>query len=122
MANVPTSSRYWHNPRCSKSRAGLELLRERGIEPELVDYLGDPPSVAELRHVLKQLQLSPREVIRTGEAIYSELGLSDASLSDDALIATMATHPRLIERPIFVHGDHAIIGRPPKRALELLSD
>ena len=114
------TSSYWHNPRCSKSRAALELLRERGVEPELVDYLGEPPSEEDLRRLLRQLQLSPRELLRIGEAIYAELGLGNPGVSDEALIAAMVEHPRLIERPIFVHAGRAVIGRPPERVLELL--
>lgn len=114
-------TRLYHNPRCSKSRGALDLLRERGIEPEIVPYLDVPPSPAELRVLLQALGISARELLRVGEAEYETLGLADASLAESALIDAMSTHPRLIERPIFVHGGRAIIGRPPERVLELLS-
>ena len=111
---------YWHNPRCSKSRAALELLRERSIEPELILYLEQPPSPAELRAVLRKLGIGARELLRTGEPEYAELGLADPALDEEAVIAAMVAHPRLIERPLFVLGDRAVIGRPPERVLELL--
>ena len=110
----------FHNSRCSKSRGALELLRERGIEPDVVYYLETPPSADELRGLLRKLGLPARALLRTGEAEYDALGLSDPSLDDDALVAAMAENPRLIERPVFVNGDRAVIGRPPERVLELL--
>lgn len=110
----------YHNPRCSKSRGALALLQERGIDARIVPYLEQPPSIDELRHLLGMLGLAPRELMRKGEAEYAELGLDDPSLGDDALIQAMHAHPRLIERPIFVNGDRAVVGRPPERVLELL--
>jgi arsenate reductase len=115
-----TDSRYFHNPRCSKSRAGLELLAERGVHPQAVAYLEQAPSIEELKDLLRRLGLPARALLRTGEQEYAELGLDDPSLSDEALLAAMHAHPRLIERPIFVHGDRAVIGRPPERVLDLL--
>lgn len=112
--------RYYHNPRCTKSRQALELLRERGLEPELVAYIDNPPDAPTLHALLGKLGITPRELMRTGEPIHAELGLDDASLDDDALIDAMVAHPILIERPIFENGDRAIIGRPPERVLELL--
>ncbi len=112
--------RYYHNPRCSKSRQALELLRERGHAPKLIAYIDTPPDAAALRRLIDKLGLAPRALLRTGEPAYAELGLDDASLSDDALINAMVTHPILIERPIFEHGDRAVIGRPPERVLALL--
>ena len=111
---------YFHNPRCSKSRGALELLRERGIEPEIVAYLDEPPSPAELRELLRKLGLPARALLRTGEPEYRELGLDDEALAEERLIEAMSRHPRLIERPVFVVGDRAVIGRPPERVLELL--
>jgi arsenate reductase len=111
---------YFHNPRCSKSRGALDLLRERGIEPELVAYLDAPPSPADLRELLRKLGLPARALLRTGEPEYRDLGLDDDSLPESRLLEAMATHPKLIERPIFVVGDRAVIGRPPERVLELL--
>ena len=114
------TTRLYHNTRCSKSRGALELLRERGIEPAVVFYLETPPSPAELREMLRMLGIPARGLMRTGEPAYTELGLDEASLSDDALIEAMATHPELIERPVFVHGGRAVIGRPSERVLEIL--
>ena len=116
----PAPTRLYHNPHCSKSRGALELLRERGVEPEIVSYLEQTPSAAELRALLRLLGTGPRGLLRSGEPEYAELGLADPSLGDDALVAAMVTHPRLIERPIFVHGGRAVIGRPPERVLALL--
>ncbi len=112
--------KLYHNTRCSKSRGALDLLVERGLEPELVYYLETPPSPAELRGLLRMLGIDARGLLRTGEPEYAELGLDDPSLDDDALIAAMAAYPKLIERPVFVHGDRAVIGRPPERVLEIL--
>jgi len=118
---MDTDTRLYHNPRCSKSRAALELLRERGIEPRIVAYLDAPPTAAELRRLASMTGASAHDLVRQGEAEYSALQLSDAS-SDDELIAAMAQHPRLIERPIFVHAGRAVVGRPPERVLDLLDD
>ncbi len=120
MPDPRAPTRLYHNPRCSKSRGALELLRERGIEPEVIAYLETPPDADELRELLGLLGVGARELLRSGEDEYQRLGLDDASLGEDALIAAMAAHPRLIERPVFVHGDRAVIGRPPERVLELL--
>ena len=108
----------WHNPRCSKSRAGLAYLQERGIEPEIVRYLETPPSVDTLRDVLAKLGLHPRELMRTREAIYREQGLKTVT-DEDRLIEAMAAHPKLIERPVVICGDRAVIGRPAE-AIEAL--
>ena len=110
----------WHNPRCSKSRGALELLRGRGIEPAIRDYQQQPPDVDELRAMLGRLGIPARQLLRTGEEEYRTLGLHDPALGEDALVAAMAEHPRLIERPILVIGDRAVIGRPPERVLDLL--
>lgn len=112
--------RLYHNPRCSKSRGALELLNERGIQPRVIAYLDTPPSADELRDLLRMLAQPARALLRTSEEEYAALGLADASLSEDALIAAMAAHPRLIERPIFVHNGRAVIGRPPEQVLDLL--
>ncbi len=110
----------YHNPRCSKSRQTLALLQSRGIEPNVVDYLKDPPSAAELKAILKTLGMRPHDLVRRGEARYAELGLAECALSDDELIALMVANPVLIERPIVVSGKKAAIGRPPEKALEIL--
>ena len=113
-------TRLYHNPRCSKSRGALELLQERGIQPRVIAYLETPPSADELRALLRLLDLPARALLRSGEDEYAALGLADPALSDDALIEAMSAHPRLIERPIFVHGGRAVIGRPPEQVLTLL--
>ncbi|RNF83203.1 arsenate reductase (glutaredoxin) [Montanilutibacter psychrotolerans] len=110
----------YHNARCSKSRGALELLRERGIEPQIVHYLDTPLDASQLRALLDLLGLPARDLLRTGETEFAELGLDDRALDDAALIAAMAAHPRLIERPVFVHRGRAVIGRPPERVLDLL--
>jgi arsenate reductase len=114
------TTRLYHNPRCSKSRGALELLRGRGIEPVVVEYLQTPPTTAEIRQLLALLHIPARALLRTGEAEYAQLGLADESLHDDQLIAAMSEHPRLIERPIFLHDGRAVIARPPERVYELL--
>jgi arsenate reductase len=110
----------YHNPRCSKSRATLALLEARGIKPKIVDYLKTPPSAAELKAILRKLGLTPRDILRTGETIYAELGLKTRDLDDDALIALMVKNPILIERPIVVAGNKAAVGRPPENVLAIL--
>jgi arsenate reductase len=110
----------YHNPRCSKSRAALELLESRGVTPTVVRYLDSPPDAATLKRLLQALGLGARALLRTGESEYGELGLDNASLSDEQLIAAMVAHPRLIERPVAFDGRRAVIGRPPERVLELL--
>jgi len=119
-ASDPSPTRLYHNTRCSKSRAALDLLQAHGIEPELVYYLETPPSEAQLRNLLDKLGLPARALLRTGEPEFATLGLADPALDDDALIAAMAAHPRLIERPVFVHRGRAVIGRPPETVLTLL--
>ncbi|WP_312358229.1 arsenate reductase (glutaredoxin) [Stutzerimonas balearica] len=111
----------YHNPRCSKSRGALELLQARGMQPTIVRYLDTPPSEAELHALLAKLGLSARQLLRTGEEEYQSLGLADTALTDAQIIAAMARHPRLIERPILIAGDKAVIGRPPEKVLELLA-
>ncbi|HMV37731.1 MAG TPA: arsenate reductase (glutaredoxin) [Plasticicumulans sp.] len=110
----------YHNPRCSKSRAALDLLSQHGIEPAVVRYLDTPPDAATLAQLLDQLGLEPRALLRSGEDEYKTLNLADPALSREQLIAAMVAHPKLIERPIVVHGERAVLGRPPERVLELL--
>lgn len=112
----------YHNPRCSKSRAALELLREHGIEPEIIEYLRTPPDAATLKKLLKKLGMKPRELLRTSEPPFRELDLAASDKSDADLIAAMTTHPILIERPIVVVDDQAVVGRPTERVLEILED
>ena len=110
----------FHNPRCSKSRATLALLQEKGIEPDIRLYLDNPPGEAELADILALLGKSPRELMRKGEAEYRAQGLADDSLDDAALIAAMAATPKLIERPIVLANGRAAIGRPPESVLDIL--
>jgi arsenate reductase len=110
----------YHNPRCSKSRQTLDLLRARGLEPLIVEYLKTPPDAATLDDLLRRLGLEPRQLMRRKEAVYGELGLADESLGREALIAAMVGNPILIERPIVVAGARAALGRPPESVLEIL--
>lgn len=108
----------WHNPRCSKSRATLALIEQRGIEPVILPYLEQAPDAAELRRVIGLLGIEPAALIRRGEQPYKDLGLAHASAEE--LVAAMAEHPILIERPVVIHGDRAALGRPPEQVLEIL--
>ena len=114
------SVKMYHNPRCSKSRATLELLRGRGIEPDITLYLETPPSEDELSTILELLDREPRELMRKGEAEYRENELDDPALSREQLLAAMVASPRLIERPIVVANGRAAVGRPPESVLEIL--
>lgn len=115
---VVSSVRIYHNPRCSKSRQTLQLLREHGIDPELCHYLDTPPSVAELERLLTRLGMEPRQLLRRGEAEYRQLIGHD--MSDEEVVAVMVANPRLIERPIVVKGERAVLGRPPENVLGLI--
>ncbi|ALN18692.1 arsenate reductase (glutaredoxin) [Ectopseudomonas mendocina] len=116
-----TDLTLYHNPRCSKSRGALELLEARGVQPNVVRYLETPPSASELESLLGKLGIPARDLLRSGEDEYKTLGLSDTSLSEAQLIDAMVKHPKLIERPILIAGDKAVIGRPPEKVLELLA-
>lgn len=113
-------TRIFHNPRCSKSRQTLALLEDKGIQPEIIRYLETPPTEAELDSILNLLGLEPRELMRTKEDLYKELGLDNPELDRQALIGAMAANPKLIERPIVIHNGKAALGRPPENVLELL--
>ena len=113
--------RLYHNPRCSKSRAALELLTRAGAEVEVIDYLHYPPAPAELDRILTLLGMEPRDLIRQKETEYAELFLDDITLERDQLIAAMSDNPCLIERPIAVNGERAVLGRPPEQVLSLLN-
>jgi arsenate reductase len=109
----------WFNPSCSKCRTVQGILAERGVEADYVRYLEQSPSRADIETVLTRLGTDdPRSILRTGEAVYEELGLADADR--DVLLAAMVAHPVLIERPIVLRGDRAVVGRPPEKVLELL--
>ncbi len=111
----------YHNPRCGKSRDTLKLLQDKGIAPDVVLYLETPPDAATLKALLKKLGMKPRELMRNKEAEFKAMGLNDTTLSDDQLIAAMVECPKLIERPIVVHGNKAALGRPPEKVLEILA-
>lgn len=112
--------RMYHNPRCSKSRATLELLREHDIEPEIVKYLDTPPDAATLDDILQRLGCEPRQFMRSNEDAYRELGLADDTLTRRQLIDAMVANPRLIQRPVVVTNGKAAIGRPPEAVLDIL--
>lgn len=112
--------RIFHNPRCSKSRQTLELLTERGIEPEIIRYLDTPPTEQELSDILEALDRQPRELMRTGESEFKEQGLNNPSLTREQLIAAMVASPKLIERPIVIANGKAAVGRPPENILTIL--
>ncbi len=109
-----------HNPRCSKSRQTLQLLKDQGIEPEIIDYLKTPPTTEQLADILDKLDMQPRDLMRKKEKEYKETGMNDASLDKDALIAGMVATPKLIERPIVLANGKAAIGRPPEDVLAIL--
>ncbi len=110
----------YHNPRCSKSRQTLALIEEKGVTPEIVLYLESAPTADTLQGLLKKLGISARQLLRKGEDAYKEQNLKDDSLTEAQLIEAMTTYPKLIERPIVVKGDKAVLGRPPENVLELL--
>jgi arsenate reductase (glutaredoxin) len=112
--------KIYHNPRCSKSRQTLALIREHGLEPEIIEYLKVPPTPAELKRIIKSLGVPVREVIRSGEAEYRELGLADASITDARLIELICEHPKLLQRPIVVSGQGTRMGRPPEAIEDIL--
>ena len=110
----------YHNPRCSKSRTTLALLQDKGVETEVVEYLKTPPDAATLESLLGKLGLTARDVMRKGEDVYKQLNLADTSLTEADLIKAMAENPILIERPIVVKGEKAVLGRPPENVLKLI--
>jgi arsenate reductase (glutaredoxin) len=114
------SVEIYHNPRCSKSRQTLQLLQEKGVDPEVVEYLKTPPDKASLKRILKLLGLQPRQLMRRKEMEYKAQGLDDPSLTDEQLIDAMIATPKLIERPIVIKDGKAAIGRPPEQVLEIL--
>src|SRR5258708_5206981 len=110
--------RIYHNPRCNTSRKTLALLRDKGVEPEIVEYLKTPYTAAQLKTLLGQLKMPAKALIRKKEA--AEAGIDPARLSEDQLIAAMAKHPIIVERPIVVSGGKAALGRPPETVLDVL--
>lgn len=110
----------YHNPRCSKSRAALELLKQQGIEPNIVEYLKTPPSAPELDAMLQKLGMEPHDLMRKNEPEYKATGMDNPALDRQALIAGMVAAPKLIERPIVLANDKAALGRPPENILTIL--
>jgi len=110
----------YHNPRCSKSRQALKLLQDRDIEPKVIEYLKTPPSPQDIRKLLKQLNLAPTDLLRRKEPAYKKARLDRPDVTENDIITAMATHPILIERPIVVIGNKAVIGRPPESVLKLI--
>ena len=111
----------YHNPRCSKSRETLQILQDNNIEPEIIDYLEDPPTAQELKQIIAMLGVSARDLMRSTEPAHKEADLDDDSLSDDDIIEAICEYPSLLQRPIVVFGNKAIIGRPPVRVLEIIA-
>ena len=111
--------KYYHNPRCSKSRQGLDLLKNKGENPEVILYLNDPISFVELQNTIKKLGISPIDLIRKNESIFKD-NFKGKSLTDDQWIHAMIEHPKLMERPIFIVNNKGVIGRPPEKVLELV--
>jgi arsenate reductase len=109
-----------HNPRCSKSRTTLQLLKDNGVQPEIILYLDTPPDADQLSSILSKLDMQPRDLMRKGQAEYKAMGLDDVQLSDAQLIAAMSEAPILIERPIVLANGKARIGRPPESVLTIL--
>jgi len=115
----PPKLRIYHNPRCSNSRGACALLAEQGLVPEVVEYLQQPPSLATLRDLVGMLGLKPLELVRQGEAVFKE-HYAGRTLSDEGWLEALAAHPVLLQRPIVVMGDRAIVARPPEVLLEWL--
>ncbi|SVA42763.1 uncharacterized protein METZ01_LOCUS95617 [marine metagenome] len=110
----------YHNPRCSKSRQTLELLKNNNITPLIRLYLEDPPNKRELKGILEKLNISPRELMRKNEEDYKKNNLSDLSIPEDKLLSIMTLFPKLIERPIVIKGNKAVLGRPPENVKEII--
>ena len=117
---MPSAVKIFHNPRCSKSRKAMQLIESQGIDPEIIEYLKEPPDVRQLLDLLDLLGLEPRELMRTREKAYQENGLDNPGLSRNDLIDAMVANPILIERPIVIHGNQAVIGRPPEKVMDIL--
>jgi arsenate reductase len=118
---TPMSSvTLYYNPRCSKSREALRLLQEKGVEPQLVDYLRNPPDIRQIDRILGLLGLEPRELMRRDETEYAAHHLDNSALTRDQLVQAMVDHPVLIQRPIALKNDRAVLARPPERVLEIL--
>ena len=111
--------KIYHNPRCSKSRQTLQLIKDAGAEVEIVEYLNAIPTADELKMILMKLNLSPKDIVRKGEAVYKEK-FKNSNFNDDEWIKVMIEYPKLIERPIVIKGNKAVLGRPPENVLDLI--
>jgi len=111
--------KIYHNPRCRKSREALSILQEKGQDPEIIEYLKTPPSETELKDILNKLGKAPKDIIRTGENLYKE-HYKGKELPDEEWIKILVSNPVLIERPIVIKGDKAVVGRPPENILDLI--
>lgn len=111
----------YHNPRCSKSRQTLELLEERQIHPQIIEYMKDPPDRETLEHIVSLLGVPIRQLLRSNEQVFKDAGLDEADLSDEELLDALSQCPTLLQRPIVIVDDkRAAIGRPPESVLEIL--
>ena len=111
----------YHNPRCSKSRETLQILEDNNVSTEIVEYLEQPPTAAELTSIIGKLGVSARDLLRTTEPVYRDAELDDDSLTEDEIIEAICEYPALLQRPIVVAGDKAIIGRPPVKVLDIIA-
>ena len=116
-----TKTVIYHNSGCSKSRETLQILQDSNIEPEIIDYLKTPPSAQELKRIIEMLGVSARDLLRRTEEVYKQANLDNDSLSDDDIINAIVEHPALLQRPIVICGDRAVIGRPPTLVLEIIA-
>ena len=111
----------YHNPKCSKSRETLQILQDKNIEPEIIDYLEDPPTAQELKKIIAMLGVSARDLMRSTEPVYTDANLDDDSISENDIIEAICEYPALLQRPIVISQNRAIIGRPPGRVLEIIA-
>jgi arsenate reductase len=111
----------YHNPKCSKSRETLQILQDNNIETEIIEYLEDPPTAQEIWRIIEMLGASARDLMRSTEQVYKDADLDDDRLSDDDIIEAICEYPALLQRPIVICGNRAIIGRPPGRVLEIIA-
>ncbi len=119
MANQKVT--IYHNPRCSKSRQTMELLQQKGIEPEIVEYMKEPPDIETLRHLTRLLGLPAKDLLRSNEQVFKDAGMDETDLSDDDILEAISECPTLLQRPIVVIDDRkAALGRPPENVLEIL--
>jgi arsenate reductase len=111
----------YHNPRCSKSRETLHILENSNLSPTIIEYLENPPTQQELKKIIAMLGLPARDLVRTTEQVYEDAGIDMDAMSEDEIIAAICQHPALLQRPIVVAGNRAIIGRPPARVMEIIA-